>query len=120
MNNPSVNPENFLPLANAETSILVTLLSGEQHGYSIMKRIEANGDRFTVLGATTLYRNIKKLLKRGLIEEVPPPANVDKDDERRKYYRLTGIGRRVTNAELDRLQGLINVAKRERALQGGG
>ncbi len=46
-----------------------------------------------------------------MIEEVDERPDPALDDERRRYYRMTGLGRKVTLAEIQRLSHAIDVAK---------
>ncbi|MER6808110.1 PadR family transcriptional regulator [Spirillospora sp. NPDC000708] len=94
----------------AQFSILLTLAQGEMHGYAIMKAVgEEQGPR---LGPGTLYRSIKQLLDAGLIAEAGDRPDPDSaDDQRRRYYRLTGTGRQLAQAEAARLDRLIDRAR---------
>jgi DNA-binding PadR family transcriptional regulator len=63
------------------------------------------------LSPSSLYASIRRLLEQGLIEELaerPDPAH---DDERRRYYRLTQLGREVARAEARRLDRLLSDAR---------
>ncbi len=102
-------PEDFLPLKAAEFHILMVLADQERHGYGIMQQIEAETSGAIVLGPGTLYTTIKRLLKRGLIEEVDAPVHAD--DPRRKYYGLTPLGGQVIRAEVERLAQLLRKAE---------
>jgi DNA-binding PadR family transcriptional regulator len=104
------DPHAFLPLPSATLHILVALTSGEKHGYAIMGDVEALSDGAVRMGPGTLYGSIKRLLADGLIEESDERPDADLDDQRRRYYRLTGLGERVCAAELRRLQALIRRA----------
>lgn len=112
------DPQDFLPLTPAVFNILLALADGEKHGYGIMQAVIAfTGGRLR-LGPGTLYGSIKRLLADGLIEESasrPDPAH---DDERRRYYRLTGFGQRVAAAEAARLEELVRLARSRRLLPG--
>jgi len=104
-------PEALLPLSPAVLHILLALAGGERHGYAIMRETEQLSAGAVRLGPGTLYRTLKTLLDAGLIAESgerPDPAH---DDERRRYYRLTGFGRRVTLAETQRLARLVAHAR---------
>src|SRR5512147_1379100 len=108
------DPQAFLPLTPAVFHILLALADGERHGYSIMREVEAYTGGQLKLGATTLYRSIRQMLAAGLIvesDERPDPAL---DDERRRYYRLSDLGRRVALAEMQRLDRLMAVARTKR------
>ena len=103
-------PASFLPLTPARFHTLVALSGGEMHGYAIMREVEEASGGVVKLGPATLYGSLKKLVDDGLAEEVGrAPANGD--DPRRRYYRLTGLGRRVCLAESDRLDGLVKTSR---------
>src|SRR5512145_324634 len=104
------DPQDFLPLTPAVFNILLALAEGEKHGYGIMQEIAANTGGRLRLGPGTLYGSIKRLLADGWIEESderPDPAH---DDERRRYYRLTELGKRVAAAEAARMEELVRLA----------
>ena len=105
-----VDPGRFLPLPTATLHILVALMAGEKHGYAIMGDVEALSDGSVRMGPGTLYGSIKRLLSDGFIEETAERPDPDLDDQRRRYYRLTGLGERVAQAELRRLDALIRRA----------
>jgi DNA-binding PadR family transcriptional regulator len=98
-------------LTPAAYHILLALAEGDRHGYAIMQDIERMTDGNFSIGAGTLYRSIKRLLKDGLIAEVDPPEGVQVDDERRRYYRLTPAGLRVVQAETERLAQTVYMAQ---------
>jgi len=104
-------PEDFLPLTPAVLGILLSLAGEERHGYGIMQEVERRTDGKTSLGPGTLYRSIKQMLARGLIEESEERPDPELDDRRRRYYRLTGLGRRVAVAEVERLESLVGTAR---------
>ncbi len=96
-------PEDFLPLPGDTFDVLVSLADEDRHGYAILQEIAERTDGRIRLSPSTLYAVIKRLLELDLIEELterPDPAH---DDERRRYYRLTTLGRRVARAEAARL-----------------
>ena len=101
-----MEPTEFLPLPQAQFHVLVALTAGEQHGYAIMQAVDASSNGLVHMGPATLYGTLKRLCESGLAEELPhrPAAG---DDQRRRYYRLTALGRRVCIAESDRLADLI-------------
>ena len=114
----SPEPESFLPLTPAMFHILLALAKGESHGYAIMQDIETSTDGRFRIGPGTLYGSIKRMLASGWIEEVNERPDPDLDDERRRYYRLTGFGRRVAEVEALRLDGMVRLA-RDAQLLGG-
>src|SRR6266700_1145270 len=104
------NPESMLPLTPAILHILLALASGERHGYSIMQEIAAQTEGKFHIGPTTLYRSIKRMLEQGMIVETGERPDPALDDERRRYYRLTQLGRYVMRLEIQRLERLIEIA----------
>jgi DNA-binding PadR family transcriptional regulator len=100
--------EALLPLPQAQFHILVALSQGEKHGYAIMTDVEDLSERRVRMGPGTLYGTLKRLVDDGLAEETG--HRVGDDDERRRYYRLTALGRRVLAAESDRLARLVRIA----------
>ena len=100
----------FLPLPSATLHILVALGAGEKHGYAIMRDVEELSDGRVRMGPGTLYGSIKRMLADGLIEETLSRPDPALDDERRRYYRLTGLGEQVCAAELQRLDALVRRA----------
>ena len=114
----SAEPESFLPLTPAMFHILRALAKGESHGYAIMQEIETSTDGRFRIGPGTLYGSIKRLLASGWIEEVNERPDPELDDERRRYYRLTGLGRRVAEAEAQRLAGMVRLAQDANLLGG--
>jgi DNA-binding PadR family transcriptional regulator len=108
-------PESFLPLPVSEFEILLALADGERHGYSIMTEVAERTGGSVRLGPGTLYGSVKRMLASGLIDEYSPRRRSG-DDERRRYYRLTVLGRAVASAEAVRLDALVRHARRKRLL----
>jgi DNA-binding PadR family transcriptional regulator len=105
-----MNPEDLLPLTPAVFHVLLALADGEQHGYAIMQEVvESTGGRIK-MGPGTLYGTIKRLLEGNLIEECDERPDPTLDDERRRYYRLTGFGQRVVKAEAARYREMVKLA----------
>ena len=111
------DPETLLPLSPAVFNILLALADGEKHGYAIMLEVEANTEGQVKMGPGTLYGSIKRMLKAGLIEECDERTDPKMDDQRRRYYRLTGLGRRVLRAESRRLVGQVAVVQLKNVLE---
>ena len=107
------NPEDLLPLTPAVFHVLLALVEGERHGYAIMQEVAESTRRRIKMGPGTLYGTIKRLLEAGLIEESDRRPDPRLDDERRRYYRLTGFGQRVVKAEALRYQDLAAIARRK-------
>ena len=106
----------YQPLTPVVYHILLALTDGEKHGYAIMKDVEVQtGGRFK-MGPGTLYGSIKRMLAAGLIEEADERPDPELDDERRRYYRLTGLGQRAVSVESERLAQVVSVARQKRVL----
>ena len=109
-------PERLLPLTPAVFNILLALADGEKHGYAIMLEVEANTQGEVKMGPGTLYGSIKRMLAAGLIEECDERPDPTLDDERRRYYRLTGLGNRTLTAEAERLARQVSAARLKQVL----
>jgi DNA-binding PadR family transcriptional regulator len=110
------DPASFLPLPASEFEILLTLADGERHGYGIMTEVDQRTAGRVQLGPGTLYGSIKRMLSRGLIAESATRPDPAIDDQRRRYYALTPLGRAVAAAEATRMAGLVARARRKRLL----
>jgi DNA-binding PadR family transcriptional regulator len=115
---PTPAPESFLPLTAVVFEILLALAGGEFHGYDIMHEVESRSAGRIVLHAGTLYRALHRLLGARLVEELDERPDPRIDDERRRYYRLTALGRAVAVAEARRLASQVNAARSRRLLKG--
>ena len=105
------SPDDLLPLPTATFHILVALSDADRHGYAIMQEVaERTGGR-TKLNPGTLYTTIHRLLDQELIVELEARPARAGDDERRRYYRLTAFGRRVAQAELERLSDMVKLGR---------
>ena len=91
--------------------ILVALADQDRHGYSIMQEIAERTSGAVRLSPSTLYSAVRRLLETGLIEELEERPDPDHDDERRRYYRITRLGRQVAVAEARRLERLLSDAR---------
>jgi DNA-binding PadR family transcriptional regulator len=105
-------PDRFLPLTPNFFEILLTLAQGEAHGYAIMRQVEERTRGTVRLLPGTMYRAFYRLEELGFIEEAPERPDPELDDQRRRYYRLTALGRRVAAAEAERLAEAVNTARR--------
>jgi len=107
-------PGSFLPLHPLEFRILMILLGGASHGYAIVQEIESREKGTKSIYPANLYRRIRDLLSKSLVEDSPPPEG-GSADPRRRYFQVTKLGREVVRAETERLEGLLEEA-RERGL----
>ena len=96
--------------------ILFALCDRERHGYEIMKQAEYDSDGKIEMGPGTLYGNIKRMLADRLIEEAYKRPDPESNDERRKYYRLTELGRKQLSTELDRYESAVRLARNRNLL----
>lgn len=104
--------EDFLPLHPFELRILLVLARGPAHGYPIIRAIEeADGSWKRVLPGN-LYRRLRDMCARGLVEEVAAPEGGPDDERQRRTYALTELGRRIAVAEARRLDALVADARR--------
>src|SRR5258706_7803038 len=101
----------FLPLKTQWFHIMVSLVAGEQHGYGIMQEVLNRTTGKLRLWPATLYGSIKRLIEADLIEESNERPAAELDDARRRYYRLTALGRWVLDAECERLQELVRTIR---------
>jgi len=109
--NPSENIQNFIPLREPTFFILLSLASGPRHGYVIMKDIAYMSDERVTLSTSTMYTALKRLLEQEWIRREDDLAERDNSRER-KVYSLTDLGRRVLEAEVERLDHLVITARR--------
>lgn len=99
-------------LTPASYQILLALAARDRHGYAILKAVERQTEGHLRLGPGTLYAAIRRLEDHGLIAESDWRPDSDLDDERRRYYTLTRVGRMALVAETERLQALVRLARR--------
>ena len=105
-----------MTLRPVEFHILLALAAEERHGYAILQEVAQLTDDELQMEPGTLYRALHRMLKDGWVVESARRPAADVDDERRRYYRLTPLGRRVASAEADRLWRLLTVARAHRLL----
>jgi DNA-binding PadR family transcriptional regulator len=110
------HPEEFLPLTPAVFNILLALADGEKHGYSIMLEVESNTNGQVLMGPGTLYGSIKRMLQADLIEESDERPDPALDKQQRRYYRLTGLGRRSLHMEAERMASQVSLARAKNVL----
>ena len=107
MTNEPDSLQRFLPLSPTSLELLLSIADAPKHGYAIMKEISESTDGRVELSAGTLYGLIRRLGDRGLIRESQERPPRHWDDQRRRYYELTDLGRRVVGAELLRLERVL-------------
>lgn len=115
MPRPKSDPCVFVPLADLPFQILLALGQGASHGYAVGKEIEERTSGRLNPTTGSLYQALRRLREDGLVAPTDPPAGDQNEDPRRRYFHLTPMGRRVMALEVERMEGLISLA-RERSL----
>src|SRR5215470_10532341 len=103
--------DRLLPLSLPIFHMLLELSEGERHGYALKRAILQRTQGKLNLGSGALYGSINRMLAEGFIEESDERPDPHLDDERRRYYRITPLGRRVAQAEAMRLRDLVRLAE---------
>jgi DNA-binding PadR family transcriptional regulator len=104
-------PDSLLPLKPVVFQVLLSLVDGERHGYALVQDIAERTAAKIDLEPGNLYRVLKSMLEEGVIEESERRPAPDRDDERRRYYRMTAFGRKVAMAEAARLDRIVEDAR---------
>jgi DNA-binding PadR family transcriptional regulator len=112
-------PADLVPLTPPVFHILLALADDERHGYGIMQDVARQTNDALQLGPGTLYGCLKRMLAAGLVEESEERPDLELDDERRRYYRMTALGRSTVRAEANRLAGAVSAARAKLGLAGG-
>ena len=112
----SGEPRSLLPLTPLAFQVLLALAEENRHGYGIIQEVEGRTDGIVKLRTGTLYTLLQRLLDEGLIEPAGEAEPADPSG-RRRYYRLTELGRRVLEAEAERLESLVLEARRKQVLR---
>lgn len=112
------DPREHLPLRPVDFLVLLTLVDGERHGYGIVRDIDERTGGEVRLLPGNLYAMLRRLAKAGLVAEAERRPAADLDDERRRYYRVTELGREVASAEARRMQSLVEAAASRGLLSG--
>jgi DNA-binding PadR family transcriptional regulator len=103
--------QDLLPLRPVVFHVLLSLADAERHGYAIVQDIAERSAARIHLEPGNLYRHLKFMLDEGLIEESGRRPVAGRDDERRRYYRMTRFGRQVALAEASRLEAVAAEAR---------
>lgn len=98
-----------MSLKPADFHVLLALTTGPLHGYGIMKEVESVSGGDVRLEVGSLYRLLDRLMEEGLLEAGP-------NDDRRRYFKITRLGRRVLKAEAVRLEGLVDLVRSRKLL----
>jgi DNA-binding PadR family transcriptional regulator len=106
----------FLPLTPVVFEILVSLATADRHGFAILA--DVRGRTAEPIRPGSLYRALHRLLEDGLVEELDERPDPEIDDERRRYFALTPLGREVATAEASRLAAQLRAARAARLLSG--
>jgi len=101
--------DELTPLTPAVFHILLALAGGDKHGYEIMKQVRHDSQGKVTMGNGTLYGSIKRMLADGLVEDAGDKVGPSGDDERRRYYTLTLLGRQALTAEMQRYHELVTL-----------
>jgi len=104
-------PADFLPLPADALFILLALAAEPLHGYGIMRDVEQRSEGKVLIQTGALYRMLRRLLAQGLIQECDRPAQAASDDERRRYYQPTLLGRQVLDADVARMARIVRAAR---------
>ncbi len=107
----------LLPLSPPVFHVLLALGDSAMHGYAMMQAFEAKTEGADTLLPGTLYATIARMVDAELIDECDPPANAS--DRRRRYYRVTDLGRATVAAESERLSRLLRIARAENMVPAG-
>ena len=103
--------DRLLPLSPTVFHVLVALASEARHGYAVAREVEdLTGGRIT-MGPGTLYGSLQRMLDAGLIDEADNPGEGGGHAERRRYYRISSLGRAALQAESERLMRAVDVAR---------
>ena len=109
--------ERLLPLKPKVLHVLLAVADGPRHGYSIMQEVGERTDGQVRLWPAALYGLLRELERAEFIVESEHRPAAGQDDERRRYFALTPLGKRVLGAEVRRLESIVNRARSSRALR---
>jgi DNA-binding PadR family transcriptional regulator len=111
----SVDALSLLPLKPLVFQVLLALVDGPRHGWSLVRDVQQRGE-FGRLMPGNFYRTLRAMLADGLIENAPGRSRAGDADERRRYFRLTRLGEEVAVAEARRLEALVVESRAKRLL----
>ena len=108
---PEERLEEVLPLSPTVFHMLVAMTEAPSHGYAIAQEVERLSEGRLVLGPGTLYGSLQRMVASGLIEETENPGEGGVHADRRRYYRMTPLGRAAVRAESARLLRTASLAQ---------
>lgn len=113
---PTLPPgvSDLLPLKPLVFQVLLALVDGPRHGWSLVRDVQQRGEFGRVMPGN-FYRTLRAMLADGLIEDAPARARADAED-RRRYFRLTKRGAAAAAAEARRLEALVIESRAKRLL----
>ena len=109
--------DRLVPLKPKVLHILLAVADGPRHGYSIMQEVLERTEGQVRLWPAALYGTLRELAALDLIAESDDRPAADQDDERRRYFAITAYGKRVLDAEVRRLEAIVQHARASRALR---
>jgi len=110
------DPRSFLPLSPLAFQVLLSLSDESRHGYAIIQEIAERTAGVISMRTGTMYLLLQRMVADGLIEEAVSRPKADEDDERRRYYVPTALGRAVATAEARRLETIVSQARSKQVL----
>lgn len=108
---PPNPPEDHLPLSVPVYQIFLSLADRDLHGYAIIADIRDRTEGEVDLTPSTLYGALRRLEQDGLVAEAEERPDPRLDDARRRYYRITTVGREVARREARRLSRAVEQAR---------
>jgi DNA-binding PadR family transcriptional regulator len=111
--------QRMLPLTPAVFFILLALAEGEKHGYAIMQDVLSLSAEKVRMGPGTLYSTVQRLLDLSLIEETQRAGERSDHESRRRYYRLTRMGKRLIETEVNRMESVVQLARQRKLVPKG-
>ena len=107
-------------LSTLEYHVLLSMAVGPLYGYAIKESVESESEGAVAPRAGSLYRVLARLMSHGLVRQAEPEEQVEPHPGReRKYYALTGEGRRALRDETRRLKVAVELAERRLKTAGG-
>jgi len=107
----ATTPDDLLPLTPSVFHILLALADDAHHGYAIMQDVTEQTHGAMTLSPGTLYGALKRMVESGLVVESDERSELAEDDDRRRHYQMTALGRRLLSAEAERLAAAVMAAR---------